>query len=753
MIKICLIAFLIIGNSVYSQKIFFSKLNYTDSISFETKVSELAKKTIVYYKSNEKAMYYDNLFRLQLVAKEYDNSLKTLDSLTKIETNDTNYRKIIGSAYKVYSQTLLALNSNSKFSEVYLTKLNAHYNSLPLNFASKIENYFSADLLELKTNFDNLFLQQKQNNSDSILVSDAVSLCRKYCSYLVYSKTKKISNDLLKKNESEIYIQNDSIVIPMPYGGSVTATVVRKKSFTKAMPVVIMYNIYAGNAKATAKGIANEDYIGIEVNTRGKYLSKNTIEPFEHDASDAYYIIDWISKQPWCNGKIGMYGGSYLGFSQWSATKKLHPALKTIVPQVSVGVGIDFPVNNGIFMNYGLQWIHYVTNNKTIDGADFSNLKKWNTINTNWYKSGVSFRKLDSLNGEHNVIFQRWLNHPAYDSFWQSMTPQKEEFSKINIPILTITGYFDDDQLGAMYYYKQHHSWNKNPNHYLLIGPYDHYGAQGFPSNEFSGYTIDSLARIPIDNIIFKWFNYTLKDSARPTILKDKVNFEVMGENTWKHVSSLNKMCNDTLTFYLNNTRENSFYKLSKTKPEEIEYIKEQVDFKDRTTIYNNVNTGYNSGLILDTLLYPTERKLIFSSDIITKSILFSGAMQATIFASINKKDMDIAIDIYELTSTGKYFKLTGDRQRASFAKNKTKRELLNPNKIEVIPLTNNFITSKKIETGSRLIVVVGVCKNFDWQINYGSGKDVSDESINDAKEPLVIKWYNTSTIKIPILN
>ena len=51
-------------------------------------------------------------------------------------------------------------------------------------------------------------------------------------------------------------------------------------------------------------------------------------------------------------------------------------------------------------------------------------------------------------------IFQRWLKHPSYDAYWQSMTPDPKEYSKINIPILTTTGYFDDDQLGAMYYYK-----------------------------------------------------------------------------------------------------------------------------------------------------------------------------------------------------------------------------------------------------------------------------------------------------------
>jgi putative CocE/NonD family hydrolase len=104
--------------------------------------------------------------------------------------------------------------------------------------------------------------------------------------------------------------------------------------------------------------------VGAVVNTRGKRNSNDENNPFEHESQDLYEVIDWVSKQPWSNGKVGMIGGSYVGFSQWAAVKNLHPALKTIVPQVSVGIGIDYPAQNNVFMSYMLQWIQYVTNNK-----------------------------------------------------------------------------------------------------------------------------------------------------------------------------------------------------------------------------------------------------------------------------------------------------------------------------------------------------------------------------------------------------
>ena len=60
-------------------------------------------------------------------------------------------------------------------------------------------------------------------------------------------------------------------------------------------------------------------------------------------------------------------------------------------------------------------------------------------------------------------------------------------------------------------------------------------------------------------------------------------------------------------------------------------------------------------------------------------------------------------------------------------------------------------MTSKKLSKGSRLIIVVGVQKSQNWQINYGTGKDVSDETISDASEPLEIKWFGDSFIKVPV--
>ena len=229
-------------------------------------------------------------------------------------------------------------------------------------------------------------------------------------------------------------LTQDSIVIHLKSGNGLTAIVVRKKDQAVPLPAIVRYSIYTSTAvyKGMNSVAALKGYVGVTIYVRGKYLSPQDVKPFSHDAEDAWEMIDWVSKQSWCNGKVGMYGASYLGFSQWAAVKKLHPALKTIVPQSAVGIGIDFPMHNNINMGYGLQWLHYVTNNKNIDLEDFTNNKHWYSVYNKLYTSGIAFDKLDSLEGRPNALFQEWTRHPAYDDYWKQMTPTGEDYARLN---------------------------------------------------------------------------------------------------------------------------------------------------------------------------------------------------------------------------------------------------------------------------------------------------------------------------------
>ncbi len=717
-----------------------------DSALLQQKLQILAQQLIPLYTEKEQETRLDNLFRLQIVAGQYNAAVNTLDSLRELfKKSDSLIIKGIGFQFEWYARTRLVQQMRSiSFEEALNRTFTSLYNQLPEKATANIAMYFETEIPPLKKKLDELVAAQ--TGKDSISITDARLLCRTYNSWNVYNKIVPPGKLLLTQQDNSKYIIEDSVMIPTRDGATVTAVVVRPKEGPAKLPAIFIFNIYTGGVdRARAKDAALNGYAGIVANTRGKKLSTQDIEPFEHDAGDAYDIINWISQQPWSNGKVGMYGGSYLGFSQWAAAKKVHPALKTIVPQVAVGIGIDYPMQNHVFMSYMLRWIHFVTNSKQTDETDFNNSQHWDSVFTKWYISGRSFRALDTIEGRPSKIFQRWLQHPSYDNYWQKMVPYKQEFADINIPILTTTGYYDDDQLGAMYYFNEHHRYHKSPNHYLLIGPYSHAGGQSIASAVLQGYTIDSVANISITDLTYKWFNYILKDSARPALLKDKINYQVMGGNEWKHRPSLSKMNNDTLTLYLGDIRTGQHYKLETKPPATSEYIRQEVDFRDRSD-----TAASNSYKLLDSVI-NTKGKLTFITAPFEKPIEFNGSFFGSLRTMINKKDMDVSIDVYEQLADGKYLFLSTYLARASYTKDRSKRQLLVPGKTADIPVHTTFFTSRKLQPGSRLLVVLGINKNNGWQINYGTGKDVSTETIQDAGEPLQIRWFNNSYIKIPV--
>ncbi|MEJ5995720.1 CocE/NonD family hydrolase [Pedobacter sp. Du54] len=542
---------------------------------------------------------------------------------------------------------------------------------------------------------------------------------------------------------AENYIINDSVMIKTTYGITLSAVVVRKKGAQEKLPTALFYFIYSNTYRSLmdAKVAADHGYIGIVADARGKRLSKDTPAPYEHEVKDVNAVIDWIIAQPWSDGRVGMYGGSYSGFAQWAATKYLHPALKTIVPYVAAIPGQGLPMENNVFITANYQWPFYVTNNKYTDNVVNNDNARWRKMRGAWWDSGAAYNKIDSVDGTPNPWLQKWLSHPSYDSYWQNMVPVGNDFKKINIPVLSITGYYDDGQVSAIEYVREHYKYNPNAEHYLIIGPYDHFGAQLGGVPELRGYKVDSNALIDTKEITFQWFDFVFKGGKKPALLKDKINFEVMGASKWKHIASLDKMEKNKIRFYLDST-----IGLSPRKPTKVEFATQVVDLQSRNTYYNEY---YPDPIIKKEI--GKENGVFYWTKPFKKSVSVSGALAGELKAIINKKDIDVGLVLYEVTPQGEYFQLSYYLGRASYAKDRTKRQLLVPGKVETIPFYRSRYFSKQIKEGSRLLLVLNIDKNPFAQINYGTGKDVSFETQKDAGTPLMIKWLNTSFIELGI--
>ncbi|OCA68402.1 CocE/NonD family hydrolase [Chryseobacterium arthrosphaerae] len=732
--------FLCFASYCFSQKLYFKKIEFGNP-EFENKLLLLNKELIKNYKEKDSLKYHDNYFRFQMLDKDYSGALKTIYKIRNAyKQSYPYYSKIIGIQFELYS---LVKNSTktADIEPVYENILRERYNQLPIQ-----SRYLIPDSFKFKKDFNKnevIKILSDSIKNDSISLKNAVLLCRNYNTYITIEKTFSIAECILKKLDKEDILAKDSIIIKTQKGNEIALYYVFNKSVKQ--PSILHFSGYSLNGdyyNYNSKINANRGYNIVNASSRGIYASNDQIIPFEFEINDVNEVIEWITKQPWSNGKIGMIGGSYDGFSQWAATKRLHPALKTIVPSASVGFGIDFPMYNNCFSPYMLRWLSYVK--KETDYKLFNDEKEWLSVYNSYYKNGIAFNKLDSLYGVKNPIFQEWLKHPSFDRFWQSKIPYKKDFSKINIPVLTFTGYYDADQRGAMYYFNEHHKYNKNAEHYLVMGPFGHAGVVSGVDENYKGYAIDPVANIDIEDISYQWFDYILKGSKKPEFLKGKVNFQIMGANEWQSAKSIDELSSGKLKLFFNKT------KLQESKPEP-GFIAQKIDFFNREDTLKSLD----SEKILDTIIDKSfiKYKLIFESDVFDKPVEIIGNFTGELIASINKKDMDITMEFYEKLSTGQYLKLAHDYfARASYAKDNTKRNLLKPFVKESIPIHNTFSTGRRIQKGSKLIVVLGIRKSADAQINYGTGKDVSTETIADAKEPLDIKWYTDSYIEVALL-
>jgi putative CocE/NonD family hydrolase len=374
-------------------------------------------------------------------------------------------------------------------------------------------------------------------------------------------------------------------------------------------------------------------------------------------------------------------------------------------------------------------------------------------MNREWYVKGQAYRGLDKIDGTPNPFFDRWLDHPSYDSYWQGMIPYKKEFARIDIPVLTTTGYYDDGQIGALYYFIQHSQYRPGAEHYLLIGPYDHirgqrgtFGRLGIPLTVLRGYETDPVAQIDLGELRYHWFDFVFRGGPKPAILKDKVNYEVMGANEWKHAPSLAAMSNQALRFHLSAARTGDMYRLSARKPAGGAFVPQTVDLADRT----DADRVFPGGGIVDKELNRSDG-VVFASDPFGKPIELSGLFSGRLDFIANKKDLDFSVELYELTAKGEYVELSYYLARASYVRDRGHRQLLTPGRHQRLDFQSGRLTSRRFQPGSRLVAVLRIIKSPGAQIDYGTGKDVSDETIVDGKEPLKIKWFGDSFIDVPV--
>lgn len=711
---------------------------------------DLARQAIPHYREENRARYLGTLFRLQSVAGDHRAANDTLEALAELRRTSDPGNVAPLRAFQIAERAQLSDAANAPVKEARVrSAFHSVFEPLSNADASRSMFWLKADAGRLRA--DLRAEATKQVGKARMPLTDALGLIRIHYTLSTFEIIGPHIDALIAEDDARRYLIDARGLVRTPDGADIAMVLMRPRGAGEALPTLLRYTIYVDDAQALAdaRSAAARGYAGMVAYTRGKGWSPQSPVPFEKDGDDARAVIDWIARQPWSDGRVGMYGGSYDGFAQWAAAKKLPKALKTIVPWVANNPGNGLPMENNVFLFVNHAWPFYVTNDKALDSDTYFDRERWDALNERWYRSGASYRDIDRIDGTPNPWFQRWLQHPSYDAYWQSMTPHGREFATLDIPVLTITGYFDDGQQSALDYLRRHLAQRPEAEHVLLIGPWGHEGAQASRKPAMhNGYAIDPVAMVDTPEITFQWMDHVFRGAPKPDLLRDRVNYQVMGANAWKHAVSIDAMNRERKTLYLSAARTGAHYTLAEHPDAPVSTLTQVVDFSDRSTSLGDTYPDPVIGKTLD-----ASSGLIFESVPFEKAVEVSGLFSGELHVTTDRRDLDYAVTLYERLPTGELFQLSYIIGRASHAEDMTTRRLLTPGRKAILRFDRTRMTSRQLQAGSRLVVAVSVNKNAYAQVNHGTGKDVSDESIADAGEPMRVQWHTSSRIHVPISN
>jgi putative CocE/NonD family hydrolase len=703
---------------------------------------DLAVRLIPVYQEPDPDRYLANLSALQMAARDYTSAYVSRQSLRERRrsadaappvSRDVIYDMVVhAKAMEAESRIPFAEGFKASFREVA--------SGLDDRDADVLTRWLGTPLRVFRGALQQAFDRERARGEiDQV---EAMALIWAYVSFDAYRSFGPLVGALATEDDARRYLVGGEVIIPTRDGASISAMVIRPKDITDPLPTLFEFTM--SGTQNYARDSAAHGYAGVVAYSRGKRKGGSAVVPYQHDGDDARAVINWIAKQPWSDGRVGMYGEGYSGFTPWAAAKRPPAALKAIATSASGAPGIAVPMEGNIFQNSAFRWSLRMTNTKPLGPSGHDDGAQWRALDQKWYRSGRRYRDLGRVYGKSSPIFIRWLNHPSYDRYWQKMVPYRKEFARINIPVLTTTGYYAASEPGDLYYFTQHHRYNPQADHMLIIGPYDEGMMQRGTSTMLYGYQVDSAALVDLRELRYQWFDHVFKGGAAPSQLNDTVNFELMGANEWRHAPSLAAMADERLRLYLRETASDRPVQTGKANSA---FVAQTVNFLDRS------DAAWTPPTELISKSLATHDATTFVSEPFTKPTEFSGVFSGRFDIKVNKMDLDLNVTLYELMAGGEYVRLFGPSAefRASYARDRGHRHLLRAGERQMLAFESERMTSRQLQTGSRLVIVLGVNKRPDREINYGTGKDVSEESITDGKIPLKIRWYGDSYVDIPV--
>ena len=534
-------------------------------------------------------------------------------------------------------------------------------------------------------------------------------------------------------------------------------------------PVIFTLTPYISDTyHARGAYFASHGYVFALVDVRGRGNSAGEFEPFAQEPRDGHDVVEWLAQQPFCDGKVAMWGGSYAGFDQWATAKEFPPHLATIVPAAAAHPPYDYPSLDNVGFLYDMQWFTH-TSGRTGQQNLFGDSKFWRTKFLDAYKKHIAFSTLDSFVGNPSKNFQRIIRHPMADAYYDGMVPTQEQFKRILLPILTITGQYDGDELGAMTFYRDHMA-NASPEtrakHFLIIGPWDHAGTRT-PTDEVGGVKFGPAAIVDLNDLHRQWYDWTMKNGAKPEFLKNQVAYYLLAPGNsgangeWKYTDNFANLIANPKTLYLDskNGDANGVFRsgmLVEKQPNEgaDQYVNDPMDTSRGENVEGVEPKDKTAAIDQSFALCIGKDGLVYHTGPLPKETPLVGCPKVSLWVSLDTPDTDLQADLYEIQPDGTSIALWNDVRRLRYRESLREAKLVKPDEIVKCNFDPGLFVARRLMKGSRLRLVVYSPNSIFWQKNYNSGGVVADETAKDAHTAHIKIYHDAqrpSSIDLPL--
>ncbi len=504
--------------------------------------------------------------------------------------------------------------------------------------------------------------------------------------------------------------------------------------------------------KAAARG-----FVVIVQDVRGRYTSEGEWYPFKNESNDGFDTVEWAATLPYSDGKIGMFGGSYVGATQMLTAIAHPPHLAGICPVVTASNYHDgWTYQGGAFE----QWFNESwTSGLAQDTLNRSVRKDTNALNGIWKLPLTDYPLFElpqaasdrALTASLAPYFHDWLAHPNYDDYWKRWSIE-EHFADIKVPMLTIAAWYDIFQGGSLRNYmgvKLHGGSDAaRQGQRLLVTIGGHAGS----GRKIGDVDFGPAAEFEEDDATLKWYDHLFKNASNEFASAKPVKLFVMGVNQWR----------DEEDWPLRRARETKYFLHSTGKANSLNGDGALTNAAPRSESadhysYDPANPAPTVGgpLCCDSHhLEPGPRDqrpvearddvLVYSTPALTQDLEVTGPVRVELFASSSAVDTDFTAKLVDVAPDGFAQNLTEGIVRARYRDSQEQATFMNPGQAYKFTV-DLWATSNVFRKGHRVRLELSSSNfpRFDRNLNTGEDNASGPKSVaatnsvlHDAEHP-----------------